>query len=231
MRLRTSSLCAAIVAIVVGPGCVAMKRPLVLPARGEGVVAVLSEALPHSMSQIARHSWIATRASGEGSFTRWEVAGAAHRERDADPLRPQCGCGRDTPEDADVRIHAIVRGEEAEAIIACLARETDRYNEENDYGFWPGPNCNTYVATMARRCGISVELPATAVGREYRGLVSAGVTTGGTGVVAETPIVGAKVGLTEGVELHLFGGAFGIDFWPPAIIVPLGPGRIGFDDR
>lgn len=220
-----------IAAIAVLSGCVVAKRPLVLPPSGEPVVAVLSEALPHSMSEIGRHSWIVSRGRGERTFTRWEVAGAAHEERDAQPFQPQCGCGRDTPEDADVRMHAVVRGDEVEEIIACLERETKQYNAENEYGFWPGPNCNTYVATMARRCGIHVELPATAVGRDHRGIVSAGVTTGGTGVQADTPIVGAKIGLTEGVELHLFGSALGVDFWPPALIVPLGPGRIGFDDR
>lgn len=213
-------------------GCVVGARPLALEADGEPVVAVMSEALPHSMAGIARHSWIVSRERGSGTFDRWEVGGRARRHRYAPPFAPQCECGgRATPEDADVRMHAVVRGVEAEAIIECLDLETDRYNAENDYGFWPGANCNTYVATMARRCGISVELPATAVGRDYRGFVSAGVTSGGTGVQGELGVVGAKVGLTEGAELHLFGGAIGIDWWPPAIIVPFGSGRIGFDDR
>lgn len=212
-------------------GCVVGARPLKIED-DEPVVAVFSEALPHSMSGIARHSWIASRDRGERTFTRWEVAGRAHQIRNADPFEPQCSCGgRDTPEDADVRMHAIVKGDDASAVIPCLERETKRYNEEHDYGFWPGPNCNTYVATMARRCGIAVELPATAVGRDYRGLVSAGVTSGGTGVQAELGVVGAKVGLTEGAEVHLFGGAIGVDWWPPALIVPFGSGRIGFDDR
>jgi hypothetical protein len=208
------------------------KRALALPTEGEAVVAVMSEALPHSMSEIGRHSWIVSRSKFDTTFTRWEVLGSAHRMPNAEPFEPQCSCGgRDTPEDADVRMHAIVRGPDAEPIIDCLGRELARYNADNDYGFWPGPNCNTFVATMARRCGIHVELPATAVGRDYRGVVSAGVTSGGTGLQADTPLVGAKLGLKEGVEVHLFGGAIGIDWWPPAIIVPFGPGRLGFDDR
>ena len=52
-------------------------------------------------------------------------------------------------------------------------------------------------------------------------------TSGGTGVQLESPLVGLRVGLTEGIEVHLFGLALGVDLWPPAIIVPLGPGRIG----
>jgi len=210
--------------------CTIMPRPLALPNDGEATVAVLSEALPHSMSGLARHSWIAARGKGARSFRRFEVLGSA-TIGEGDPFEPQCHCGRDSPEEADVRMHALVRGHDAETIIPCLERETKRYNKENEYGFWPGPNCNTYVATMARACGISVELPSTANGRDYRGLVGGGVTSGGTGVQFETPLVGLKLGLKEGIEIHLFGAAVGIDFWPPAIIVPIGPGRIGFDDR
>jgi hypothetical protein len=211
-------------------GCVVARRPLELPKDEEAAIFVMSEAFPHSMSGIARHSWIAARPRGRSTFDRYEVLGSAHKQP-GDPFRPQCGCGRDTPEDADVRMHAVLHGEEAERIIPCLDREIDRYNEDHEYGFWPGPNCNTFVATMARRCGIAVELPATAVGRDFRGIVGAGATSGGTGVQAESPFVGAKIGLTEGVEVHVFGGALGLDLWPPAIIVPVGPGRIGFDDR
>jgi hypothetical protein len=40
-----------------------------------------------------------------------------------------------------------------------------------------------------------------------------------------------KIGLKEGLEVHIVGLSFGIDLWPPAIILPLGPGRIGFADR
>jgi len=210
--------------------CAALPRPLALPDDGQATVAVFSEALPHSMSGIARHSWIAGRRQGERFFRRFEVLGNAQIQQ-GDPFRPQCGCGRDTPADADVRMHAVVHGPEATTVLACLERETKRYNEEYEYGFWPGPNCNSYVAMMARRCGISVELPSTANGRDYHGIAGASVTSGGTGVVFETPLIGLKLGLKEGIEVHLFGAAIGIDFWPPAIIVPVGPGRIGFDDR
>ena len=47
----------------------------------------------------------------------------------------------------------------------------------------------------------------------------------------ETPVLGLKLGLKEGVEVLVIGLSIGVDFWPPAIIVPVGPGRIGFADR
>ncbi len=74
-------------------------------------------------------------------------------------------------------------------------------------------------------------LPATSVGKDWRGLVGAGLTSERTGVQLETPLLGLKVGLKEGIEVHVIGLSFGIDLWPPAIILPLGPGRLGVADR
>jgi hypothetical protein len=60
--------------------------------------------------------------------------------------------------------------------------------------------------------------------------LGASLTSGGTGIQVETPIVGVKLGLKEGVELHVLALAFGVDLWPPALIVPFGSGRVGFED-
>ena len=62
-------------------------------------------------------------------------------------------------------------------------------------------------------------------------MVGVSWTSGGTGVELETPVAGVRLGLTEGVVVQILGISLGIDFWPPALIVPLGPGRLGFDDR
>ena len=51
-----------------------------------------------------------------------------------------------------------------------------------------------------------------------------------TGFQIETPLVGLKLGLTEGIEIHVLALTVGIDWWPPAIILPLGGGRVGFAD-
>ena len=203
-------------------GCVIGERPLVVPDDREAVVMVLSTDLLEAMGAVGRHSWIAARERGAREFTRYEVLGEAERFV-GDPFTSNAG--------EDVRLHAVLRGADAEAAIPCIERELVLYNKEESYGFWPGPNCNTFVERVARHCGIHVDLPATAVGRDYRGIVGASTTSGGTGVQFESVVFGLKIGLTEGIEIHLFGLAFGFDAWPPAIIVPLGPGRIGFDDR
>ncbi len=65
------------------------------------------------------------------------------------------------------------------------------------------------------------------VGKDWRGWIGGGVTSERTGLQVETPMLGFKIGLKEGIEVHVIGLSFGIDLWPPAIIVPLGPGPAG----
>ena len=214
-------------------GCVVNQRAVERPNTREAVVLVGSAALPEPIDGLARHPWISLREAESRSWERWEVmccpegrAGGTVRRSNVDPLSDHGAGG------GDVRIHAIYSGKRAERMIACLRREAPRYPYRHQYRAWPGPNSNTFVDYMSRECGIAVDLPAGSIGKDYRGVVvGMSTTSGGTGVQFETPIIGTKLGLTEGVEVHLFGMAWGIDFWPPALIVPVGPGRIGFDDR
>ena len=97
--------------------------------------------------------------------------------------------------------------------------------------FYPGPNSNTFGDRILRKCNLHASLPATSIGKDWRGWIGAGVTSEGTGVQLETPLLGVKIGLKEGIEIHVIGLSIGVDLWPPAIILPLGPGRLGFADR
>jgi cytosine/uracil/thiamine/allantoin permease len=43
-----------------------------------------------------------------------------------------------------------------------------RYRNHGDYNAWPGPNSNTFVATiLAAVPEIGVTLPATAIGKDF----------------------------------------------------------------
>ncbi len=198
--------------------CVVHARPLEVPETRKAVLLLVSTEMPAPIDTIARHAWFAMRGEGEARFRRVEYGDFGHG--------PFTGI-------SDERLHAVWLGEEAEQAIACLAAHAHNYEQPIDrrYLAWPGPNSNTFVDQLLRRCGLTVDLPATAIGKDYRGVMGASRTSGGTGIQLETPLLGMRVGLKEGIELHLFGFALGIDFWPPALIVPLGPGRFGFEDR
>jgi len=215
-----------------GAACVIGARDVHVPKNdAKSYVIVGSGALPDAMNKIARHPWISLKRPGE-SWERWEVMccskspplGTVRRHGVLPDSDHGAGGG-------DVRYHAFVEGVEAEEIIECVRREGPKYPHRFSYRVWPGPNSNTFVDYLIRECDIGSDLPASSVGKDYRGVLGVSGTAGGTGVQVETPVVGLKLGLKEGVEVHLFGLAIGIDLWPPAIIVPFGPGRIGFADR
>ncbi len=204
-------------------GCVLLPRSLTPPDNRETTVALLTGSLGHPMDGIARHPWFAVRMKGETEWQVYEVGGSGP---EADPFR------KHTPYLNPI-LHEVWRGAEGERAAACVKRvgpEVKRYIEDH-YVFYPGPNSNTFGDVVLRRCKLSASLPSTSVGKDWRGMIGAGVTSERTGVQIETPIVGLKLGLKEGVEVHVIGLSFGIDLWPPAIILPLGPGRLGFADR
>jgi hypothetical protein len=187
-------------------------------------IAVLSGELPEAIQQVARHAWIVGSLPGERSFRRWEFLGHGYASRTIEPLH-YFGRG-------DVAVHGVVEGEpaEIERMQRCLDADAGRYDGRHPT-YWPipGPNSNTFVAESLRHCGIHIELPSTAIGRDYRGPIGAGLTESGTGVQLESWVLGARIGLREGVEGHVAGLALGVHVWPPGITVPVNPGRIGVD--
>jgi hypothetical protein len=204
-------------------GCIVAKRSLAMPPNDVTTVALLSGTLGHPMDDIARHPWFAIRHKGETEWQIFEVGGGGS---ETDPFHDHSPYLRPI-------LHGLWRGQAGEKAAACVEKigpEVKSYIQSH-YVFYPGPNSNTFGDVVLRRCKLSASLPSTSVGKDWRGWIGAGITSERTGVQIETPIVGFKIGLKEGIELHVIGLSFGIDLWPPAIILPLGSGRIGFADR
>ncbi|HKI35838.1 MAG TPA: DUF3750 domain-containing protein [Gemmataceae bacterium] len=196
---------------------------------GEPVVQLGYSPLPTALGYLAVHYHFLTFDPADGEWHRWDLwqyraqGGSAHWDHvHRDLLSSQTGVGGGPP-----RIEREWRGEEARAILRALARSAE-YPYRKNYLAWPGPNSNTYPAWVLREAGVSADLDPRALGRDYHGRVGAGRTTTATGVQAESAVLGVKVGLEDGVELHFLCFTFGIDVCPPAIKTPLG--RVGFPE-
>jgi hypothetical protein len=197
------------------------------PLPAEPVALLRCAPLPPPLTVIACHHWILTFDPQEGRWHRWELwqtAGAA---------RTSWGhvCEDLTGPDESInrqpyRTLGEWHGQQARDLMAAL-HESPTYPERDRYLAWPGPNSTTYIAWVFRRSGVSADLHPMGLGKDYLGTVGVTVTTTRTGLQAETPLLGLKVGLLEGVELHFLCFALGIDTWPPAIKTPFG--RIGFE--
>lgn len=222
---RIAILSSTLLGCTIGDRELKMPNPSVgHPGHARGFIAVLSGEMPFVIDQVARHGWIIVHVPGENDFHRFELLGSGGHSHTSDPFS-YFG-------DAKIALHALIDTSRASEMVSCLDKETTRYNDDHpDYWPIPGPNSNTFVDTLMRRCDIHVDLPTTAIGKDYRGPIGISQTSGGTGVQLESWVVGLRIGLKEGVELHFLSLGFGVDVWPPAILVPVNPGRIGFADR
>ncbi|MFT3699622.1 MAG: DUF3750 domain-containing protein [Kofleriaceae bacterium] len=204
-------------------GCSVFPRSLDKPTDDNTYVALLTGSLGHPLDGIARHPWFAVHHKGDANWHVYEVGGGGE---EADPFRKHS-------EYLNPQLEKMWSGEEAERAAECIERVGPAVRNwiQDHYIFYPGPNSNTFGDVVLRRCHLHASLPSTSVGKDWRGWIGGGVTSEGTGLQLETPVIGVKVGLKEGVEVHIIGLSFGIDLWPPALIVPWGSGRLGFADR
>lgn len=120
------------------------------------------------------------------------------------------------------------RGEEALRLVKVL-RAPETYPRRHRYWGWPGPNSNTYAAWVLREASVSADMSPLAIGKDDLGMIGFAPSTSKTGLQFYAFILGWKVGILDGVELHLLGGlTLGVDCWPPALKTPLG--RLGWQE-
>jgi hypothetical protein len=173
----------------------------------------------------AVHSWIVLKPAGATAYQRWDLTAWGDPIR-VDGFTPDGRWFGQVPE-----LVFAADGDAATAMIPRMraAIEAYRFRHRGDYQAWPGPNSNTFVATvMAAAPGIRATLPPTAIGKDFpvdgRWI---GPTPSRTGVrLTFGGYGGLTIGWVEGVEFNLFGGVIGIDIRRPAIKLPA-VGRIG----
>src|SRR5438270_1173884 len=175
----------------------------------------------------AVHSWIVLKDENATSWNRYDVVGWGQPVR-SNGWAPDGRWFGDTP-----RVLVDVRGPAASALIpkvkAAIADYS--YNNAGDYRIWPGPNSNTFTATVLRAVPeLETTLPPNAVGKDFRPSLYAGLTDSRTGVEASVfGLLGMKLGWVEGVEVNFLGLVAGLDLRHPGLKLP-GFGRIGMDD-
>lgn len=192
----------------------------------EAVVHVLAGRTGRWKGIFAHHTWIVAKAKGAPRYSRYEVVGWGMPVR-VDAYPPDGRWYSDTPV-----VLASLRGEAAERAIPRIRAAVAQYPhaDRGSYTIWPGPNSNSFVASVLRDAApeLSASLLPTAVGKDYaEPWLSAGVTASGTGLqLSAGGFAGLSIGWVEGVEINLGGLVAGIDVRRPALKLP-GWGRVG----
>jgi len=196
-------------------------------AHPDAIVQVYSARAWGWRGYLAVHTWIAVKPAGATAYTTYEVIGWRLRYSDsALAIRSRVPDERwfgSAPE-----LLADKRGPGADALIARIDRAAREYPYPGEYSMWPGPNSNTFTAWVARAVPeLEVDLPPTAIGKDYLGDRLVATAPSGSGVqVSLYGLLGFTASGVEGLELNLLGLTFGAGLFPPALKLPF-IGRIG----
>lgn len=190
----------------------------------DAMVRIYAARVGRWRSIFAVHSWIVLKEPG-GAYERYDKVGWGS------PIRRNSYApdGRWYGNEPSVIFEA--RGEEAQALLPKLRAAIDAYPYAGygDYRVWPGPNSNSFVASvLAAVPEAGVALPPTAIGKDFpmdgRWIDLAPSRTG------VRLSLGGYAGLTlawvEGLEINILGAVAGLDLRRPGIKLP-GFGRIG----
>jgi hypothetical protein len=173
------------------------------------------------------HTWIAVKPSHVDHFTIHEVIGyRLRREGTVVVSRVRAPDARWFG--AYPELLRDVRGPGVDALITRIEAAVERYPYAKSYHVWPGPNSNTFTAFVLREVPeLRVDLPPTAIGKDYLGIMPVALTPSGTGgQVSVLGVAGITAGWEEGVEVNVLGLTFGLDPLSLSIKLPL-LGRIG----
>lgn len=199
--------------------------PATTPA---AVVQVYSARTVSWRGYFGVHTWVSAKRSGEAQFTVYEVMGYRLRRTGTAVV-----VGHERAPDGywfgnRPQLLADLRGEGVDAVIDRIDAAVTTYPYPAEYRAWPGPNSNTFVAHLLRAAPeLRVDLPPTAIGKDYLGARAVRRTPSGTGVQANLlGVAGVLAGVEEGIEVNLLGLTFGVDPLGLAIKLPL-IGRIG----
>jgi hypothetical protein len=175
----------------------------------------------------AVHSWIVLKPANAKGYTRYDLTGFGRPIHVNGWAADARWFGNPPQIVADIRgVAAVAAIPKIEAAISAYP-----YARLGDYRLWPGPNSNTFVATVLRAAPeLDVALPPDAIGKDFRadGTIF-GLTGSGTGVEASLwGLLGLKLGWVEGLEVNVLSLVAGLDIRRPAIKLP-GFGRIGIE--
>lgn len=196
------------------------------PARADApaMVRVFAARTGRWRGIFAVHSWIVIKEAG-GRYERFDVVGWGEPVR-RDGYAPDGRWFGNAPETV-----FAADGPAAAALLPKMRAAIDgyRYAARGDYRVWPGPNSNTFVATvLAAVPEIGIALPPTAIGKDFP--VDGdwiGTTPSATGLrVTLGGYLGFQLGWVEGIELNILGAVAGLDLRRPGVKLP-GFGRLG----
>jgi hypothetical protein len=191
----------------------------------EAIVQVYGARAVGAKGLFGVHTWVAVKPTDAQTWTVYEVIGWRLRwsesvvvVRNREPDGRWFG--------AEPELYAEKRGAGVDEMIQRIDKAAREYPYANEYSVWPGPNSNTFTAWIARAVPeLELDLPATAIGKDYLGGSIFGAAPSGRGIQFSLGgVLGFAASAVDGLEFNVLGLNFGLS--PTGIKLPL-IGRIG----
>ncbi len=188
------------------------------PFVDEAAVYVMAARTGGLKGAFATHSWLVIKKPGTERYDRYDKVGWGS------PVRKNAY-------DADGRwysnvpeIQHKITGAAAVELIPQIEAAIAAYPWRNygDYTIWPGPNSNTFVASVIRAVpGFQADMPTTAVGRDFPPNGKwFGHTYNGAWYASLAGYAGIVVGRNQGLELNFLGLVAGFNPFRLEIKIP-----------
>lgn len=191
----------------------------------EAVVQVYGARTVGAKGLFGVHTWVAVKPADAREWTVYEVVGWRLRwSQSAIVVHSRPPDGRwfgSAPE-----LYADRRGPGVDELIKRIDKAARAYPYGAEYRAWPGPNSNTFTAWIARAVPeLEVDLPATAIGKDYLGSSIVAAAPSGSGFqLSLGGVLGLAMSGVDGVEFNVLGLNFGMS--PNGVKLPM-VGRIG----
>ncbi len=192
----------------------------------DAVVRIFSAKTVRWRGIVASHSWIVFKPENAPSYTRYDYTAWSQLPIRVNGFEPDGRWFGHSPE-----VVFAADGDAASALLPRIQAAIAGYawRNEGDYRAWPGPNSNTFIASIIDAVPeMQVALPPTAIGKDYPydgkwlrltpSRTGLRLTLGGYG--------GLTIGWVEGIEVNILGAVAGLDIRRPAIKLP-GLSRFG----
>lgn len=177
----------------------------------EAVVQVYGARTIGAKGLFGVHTWVAVKPADALEWTVYEVVGWRLRWNESAIVvhsrRPDARWFGAAPE-----LYADRRGPGVDALIERIDEAARTYPHGAQYRAWPGPNSNTFTAWIARAVPeLELDLPATAIGKNYLGSAIFGAAPSGSGVqLSFGGVLGLAASRVDGLELNVLGLNFGV---------------------
>jgi hypothetical protein len=178
----------------------------------EAVIQVYAARTVGWRGYVGVHTWIAVKRTNAPEFTVHEVIG--YRLRRTGNVVVSSNRHADGHWfGAKPELLSDLRGEGVDEVIDRIEAAVANYPYAGAYRVWPGPNSNTFTAWVLRHAPeVRVDLPPTAIGKDFLGWVPVNKTPSGTGgQLSLFGVAGVMAGVEEGLEVNVLGLTFGVD--------------------